>query len=84
MIPDLVHGPLIGFQCFFRKWKSWYRVATEEIENQKPLKACSYKWLILLVHQEGFEPPTPGFEVRCSIQLSYWCMFKEPLWLSPL
>ena len=20
---------------------------------------------------EGFEPPTPGFEVRCSIQLSY-------------
>lgn len=25
-----------------------------------------------LASQEGFEPPTYGLEVRCSIRLSYW------------
>ena len=25
-----------------------------------------------MARQEGFEPPTCGLEVRCSIQLSYW------------
>ena len=25
-----------------------------------------------MASQEGFEPPTNGLEVRCSIQLSYW------------
>ena len=28
--------------------------------------------LTKLARQEGFEPPTYGLEVRCSIQLSYW------------
>src|SRR5262249_4944605 len=27
--------------------------------------------LILLARSEGFEPPTLGIEIRCSIQLSY-------------
>ncbi len=27
-----------------------------------------------MVHSEGFEPPTHGLEVRCSIQLSYECI----------
>jgi hypothetical protein len=29
------------------------------------------KRLSLLARSEGFEPPTPRFEVWCSIQLSY-------------
>ncbi len=29
------------------------------------------KSLTVLVRLEGFEPPTCGLEVRCSIQLSY-------------
>ena len=29
-----------------------------------------------MVSQEGFEPPTPGLEGLCSIQLSYWPICK--------
>jgi hypothetical protein len=35
------------------------------------LEAAPNKLLISLARSEGFEPPTPRFEVWCSIQLSY-------------
>ena len=37
--------------------------------KKAPTQPC--KCLIFLVRLEGFEPPTYGLEVRCSIQLSY-------------
>ena len=37
--------------------------------KKAPTKKC--KCLIFLARLEGFEPPTYGLEVRCSIQLSY-------------
>ncbi len=37
-------------------------------------KHCFPIRLIGGVHPEGFEPPTPGSEDRCSVQLSYGCL----------
>lgn len=39
---------------------------------------------IYMVHSEGFEPPTPWSEARCSIQLSYECVeMVGPLGFEP-
>ena len=39
--------------------------------------SLSAKSLLLLARPEGLEPPTNGFEVRCSIQLSYERMYDR-------
>jgi hypothetical protein len=45
-----------------------YRSAT-------PQYSLPAKWHKLVVHLEGFEPPTFALEGHCSIQLSYKCRF---------
>lgn len=35
--------------------------------------------LNFLVHPARFERATPGFEVQCSIQLSYGCIFERKM-----
>ena len=41
-----------------------YPYVTRKAKNQKSTYRINDKCLILLVHQEGFEPPTYGFVVR--------------------
>ena len=49
----------------------WYTKEgrTSSTMKKAPTQPC--KCLIFMVRLEGFEPPTYGLEVRCSIQLSY-------------
>lgn len=42
---------------------------SQKYKNKKVAKSLdSYFFMVI---QEGFEPPTHGLEIRCSIQLSY-------------
>ena len=50
------------FQCHFGHIRHF-------LTNKKTLVFQGFQ---ALASQEGFEPPTYGLEVRCSIQLSYW------------
>ncbi len=49
-------------------------VTSQEVEWKEEMQPVDY-----MVRPEGIEPPTPGSEVRCSIQLSYgrMCYFKH-------
>ena len=38
------------------------------------VRVICFLFLTEMVHQAGFEPATDGLEIRCSIQLSYWCV----------
>ena len=40
--------------------------------DPKSSASANFATLAIMVSQEGFEPPTPALEGRCSIQLSYW------------
>ncbi len=52
----------------FKNWKAFFNVVSISLPNL-PAEAAGGKDL---AGQEGFEPPTPGFGVRCSSRSSYW------------
>src|SRR5262245_5656889 len=65
------HTPVAEAHTFprghgLRPWRVPRRLLAAPRETQICLQC-----LILLARSEGFEPPTPRFEVWCSIQLSY-------------
>ncbi len=53
------------------------RSSSADRRAQKRAQRKTSKPLILMARQEGFEPPTIGFVVRYSIQLSYWRNLNE-------
>ena len=51
----------------------WERLRQDSFHPQS--KKANLRWLLgSLAHPGRFELPTPGFVVRCSIQLSYGCL----------
>ena len=64
--------------CSIGIFSLMYRNLNEGIKdgNRKGLQTEICKPLILLARPGGFEPPTYGFVVRHSIQLSYGRLFE--------
>ena len=57
--------------------RTYYEKVVQELykhggSNKNRDSSIKLKSLGFLARQEGFEPPTYGFVVRHSIQLSYW------------
>ena len=56
------------------------RVVDSSEETKKTLRTGALSdsfYVLYLVHPARFERATPGFEVQCSIQLSYGCRSAE-------
>ena len=51
---------------------SSFGVRIPVLSTEKKRRPDSQDATVIVVRQEGFEPPTIGLEVRCSILLSYW------------
>ena len=51
-------------------------------QRSSALARCGTRAAVLVVHREGFEPPTTWFVARCSIQLSYRCEGGGIFWMS--
>ena len=49
----------------------WQKPASASARNRKLSRVKLEVVLVFQVRPEGFEPPTLGSEVRCSVQLSY-------------
>ena len=49
--------------------------SANRVQIKKHLRSIDRKCLIISVHPQGLEPRTPCLEGRCSIQLSYECIW---------
>ena len=61
-------GTLVRLDYDFPFFDEWVQIVTQEGQRGQATRPNPLKSLARL---GGFEPPTYGLEVRCSIQLSY-------------